>query len=44
MQVILTVAYWIYLDILKGGGHLKPPKFEHVFVAVITFSPFLLCK
>ena len=28
----------------KGGLHLKPPKFEHIFVAVITFPPFLLCK
>ena len=27
-----------------GGPHLKPPKFEHIFVAVITFFPFLLCK
>ena len=24
--------------------HLKPPKFEHIFVAVITFFPYLLCK
>ena len=28
----------------KVGRHLKPPKFENIFVAVITFSPFLLCK
>ena len=28
----------------KGGLHLKPSKFEHIFVAVITFFPFLLCK
>ena len=28
-------------SILKGGLSLKPPKFEHIFVAVITlFSPF----
>ena len=26
--------------IWKGGRHLKSPKFEHIFVAVITFSPF----
>ena len=34
------------IDILvkMGGLHLKPPKFEHIFVAVITFSPFLLYK
>ena len=28
----------------NGGLPLKPPKFEHIFVAVITFFPFLLCK
>ena len=27
-----------------GGLDLKPPKFEHIFVAVITFFPFLLCR
>ena len=32
-----------YLQVL-GGLHLKPPIFEHIFVAVITFFPFLLCK
>ena len=26
-----------------GLDHLLP-KFEHIFVAVITFSPFLLCR
>ena len=26
--------------ILKGGHDHLPPKFEHIFVAVITFSPF----
>ena len=25
-----------------GGLHLKPPKFEHIFVAVVIFFPFLL--
>ena len=30
-----------YLCCLQPGGrHLKPPKFEHIFVAVITFPPF----
>ncbi len=24
----------------KGGLHLKPPKFEHIFVAAIPFPPF----
>ena len=28
------------IDELKRGIYLKPPKFEHIFVAVITFSPF----
>ena len=28
----------------RGGPHLKPPKSEHIFVAVITFPPFLLCR
>ena len=23
----------------KGELHLKPPKFEHIYVAVITFFP-----
>ena len=27
-----------------GGQHLKPPKFEHIFVAVITCFLFLLYK
>ena len=33
------------LQTLKRGGldHLLP-KFEHIFVAVITFFPFLLCR
>ena len=26
-----------------GHAHLQP-KFEHIFVAVITFPPFLLCR
>ena len=29
---------------LLGGRYQKPLKFEHIFVAVITFSPFLLYK
>ena len=28
----------------QGGLYLKPTKFEHIFVAVITFFLFLLCK
>ncbi len=30
--------------ILKGGLDHLPPKFEHIFVAVITFLPFLPCR
>ena len=30
--------------LIKGGLHLKSQKVEHIFVAVITFFPFLLCK
>ena len=40
-------AFGALFDRQGGGGgrlHLKPPKFEHIFVAVITFSPFLVCK
>ena len=35
---VLTLYQW-YASQLSGGGglHLKPPKFEHIFVAVITF-------
>ena len=36
---IARACWWI-----KGWLYLKPPKFEHIFVAVITFFPFLLCK
>ncbi len=28
----------------KGGLDHLLPKFEHIFVAVITFSPFFLCR
>ena len=28
----------------KGGLDHLLPKFEHIFVAVITFSPLLLCR
>ena len=28
----------------KGGLSHFPPKFKNIFVVVITFSPFLLCK
>ena len=29
---------------VKGVLSHSPPKFEHIFVAVITFHPFLLCR
>ena len=29
---------------IKGGLYYLPTKLEHIFVAVITFSPFLLCR
>ena len=32
------------LQAVQGGLHLKPLKFEHIFVALITFFLFLLCK
>ena len=34
----------IILRIIPGGLSHLPPKFEHIFVAVITFSPILLCR
>ena len=34
----------IHILLRKGGLHQKPKKLEHIFVAVITFFPFLLCK
>ena len=38
LRVVLLSA------ILKGGLDHLPPKFEHIFVAVITFLHFLLCR
>ena len=35
----------LVFPVLKGGGALpETPKLEHIFVAVITFFPFPLCK
>ena len=31
-------------NITRGGLYHLLQKFEHIFVAVITFSPFLLCR
>ena len=35
-----------YMDDGGGGGGLShfPPKFKNIFVVVIAFLPFLLCK
>ena len=37
-HIVSCVCQW------REWLHLKPPKFEHIFVAVITFSHFLLCR
>ena len=42
-EVLLEQHKNIYSQ-FRGDLHLKPPKFEHIFVAVITFFSFLLCK
>ena len=36
----MLVVYASISCTYKGGLHLKPPKFEDIFVAVITFFPF----
>ena len=43
--VVVVVNIIIIITMCDQGGldHL-PPKFEHIFVAVITFSHFLLCR
>ena len=43
-----TQSYQIFFPSFRyspslGLDHLLP-KFEHIFVAVITFTPFLLCR
>ena len=49
--VICMCRMFIYQRVLrrihglyKGRLEHLPPKFEHIFVAVITFPPFLLCR
>ena len=39
----MHITQLLWLNRPSMGRHLKPPKFEHIFVAVITFLPFLLC-
>ena len=42
---LFLVIYSIPINLfIKGGLYLKPTKLEHIFVAVITFFPFLLWK
>ena len=38
--VVVRVAEEAFNGLKTGGLHLKPPKFEHIFAAVITFPPF----
>ena len=38
-QIVIVVVV-----IPVGGQDLKPPKLEHIFVAIITFNPFLVCR
>ena len=46
LHILYDLYTWLMMQLLrfKGGLDLKPQKFEHIFVAVTTFSPFLLCK
>ena len=40
-------AAWLSFPVgtkVKGGLDHLPPKFEHIFVAVITSPPFFLCR
>ena len=41
----LLIPYLLDADLCDlGVPHLKPTKLERIFVAVITFFPFLLCQ
>ena len=44
IDLLCLKLFWDRLLQCLGGLYLKPPKFEHIFVAVITFFPFLLCR
>ena len=39
MAWIVAIVDYTHVQEIKGGLHLKPPKFEHIFVAVITPPP-----
>ena len=41
MEIAGVKAIWLRSE---GGLSHLPPKFEHIFVAVITSPPFLLCR
>ena len=43
LDVVETYVPRWKMKLKKGGLSHLPPKFEHIFVAVITFFPFLLC-
>ena len=42
-RAVARIKVWV-VPRIKGGLYLKPLKFEHIFVAVITFPPFLLYR
>ena len=37
---LISILGDIICNAIKGGCYQKPPKFEHIFGAVITFPPF----
>ena len=39
----MQVTFSEHLAQLIGGLPLKPPKYEHMFLAAITFLPYILC-
>ena len=43
-DIMQCITHWGGEGGGRGGLYLKPPKFEHIFVAIITFFPFLLCR
>ncbi len=43
MEGTINHSLWLFQMSEGGPDHLLP-KFEHIFVADITFFPFLLCR
>ena len=39
VELVVVCMGTVKLPFFKGGRHLKSPKFEHIFVAFITFFP-----